>query len=107
MSRKKEIRAADLHRKWMKDDPEYVREYAALEDEFALAGAMIEARKRAGLTQQQLARRMKTTQAAIARLESGRAKPSTRTLERVAAATGTRLRITFATIKAPQRSTAR
>jgi hypothetical protein len=38
---------------------------------------------------------MKTTQGVIARLESGRAKPSTRTLERFAAATGTRLRISF------------
>jgi transcriptional regulator with XRE-family HTH domain len=38
---------------------------------------------------------MHTTQAAIARLESGRVKPSTRTLERLAAATGMRLRISF------------
>jgi transcriptional regulator with XRE-family HTH domain len=33
--------------------------------------------------------------AAVARLESGRVKPSTRTLERLAAATGMRLRISF------------
>jgi ribosome-binding protein aMBF1 (putative translation factor) len=91
---KKVIRASDLHRKWMKD-PAYRREFAALEEEFSLASAMIDARARAGLTQQQLAKRMRTTQAVIARLESGRAKPSTRTLERVAAATGMRLRITF------------
>jgi transcriptional regulator with XRE-family HTH domain len=45
------------------------------------------------LTQQQVAKRMKTTQAVIARLESGRTKPSTRTLERFAAATGCYLRI--------------
>jgi len=38
---------------------------------------------------------MKTTQAVVARLESGRTKPSTRTLERFAAATGMRLRISF------------
>ena len=38
---------------------------------------------------------MKTTQSVVARLESGRAKPSTQTLERVAAATGTRLKIIF------------
>ena len=58
-------------------------------------GGMIAARVRAGLTQQQLAERMHTTQAVIARLESGRVKPSTRTLERLAAATGLRLRISF------------
>jgi ribosome-binding protein aMBF1 (putative translation factor) len=91
----KTIRAADLHRKWMKTDPEYAREFAALKDEYALAAALIEARSHAGLTQAQVARRMKTTQAVIARLESGRTKPSTRTLERFAAATGMRLRIAF------------
>ena len=79
---------------WRKD-PNYVEVYDALEDEFSLAAALIEARAHAGLTQQQLAHRMHTTQAVIARLESGRAKPSTRTLERLAAATGMRLRISF------------
>jgi len=56
---------------------------------------MIEARSRAGMTQEQVARRMKTTQAVIARLEGGGSKPSTRTLERYAKATGSRLRISF------------
>ena len=79
---------------WRKD-PEYVKAYNALEDELSLAKAIIEARAHAGLTQQQLAERMATTQAVIARLESGRVKPSTRTLERLAAATGMRLRISF------------
>ena len=80
--------------KWRKD-PAYVAAYNALEEEFVLAGAMIRARSHAGLTQAQLARRMQTTQAVIARLESGRVKPSTRTLERLAKATGMRLRISF------------
>jgi transcriptional regulator with XRE-family HTH domain len=38
---------------------------------------------------------MRTTQAVIARLESCKVKPSTRTLERLAAATGMPLRISF------------
>jgi transcriptional regulator with XRE-family HTH domain len=38
---------------------------------------------------------MDTTQSVIARLESGRVRPSTQTLERLAAATGTRLKISF------------
>jgi ribosome-binding protein aMBF1 (putative translation factor) len=84
----------DAFAEWRKD-PEYVKAYDALEDEFALAAAMIEARAHAGLTQEQLARRMHTTQAVIARLESGRVKPSTRTLERLAEATGMKLRISF------------
>jgi transcriptional regulator with XRE-family HTH domain len=80
---------------WRKD-PQYVKTYDALEDECSLAAATIQARAHAGLTQEQLAERMHTTQAVIARLESGgRAKPSTRTLERLAVATGMRLRISF------------
>ena len=88
------VRVDDLHRKWLKD-PDYRREYEVLEEEFSLASGMIEARLRAGLTQAEVARRMKTTQAVIARLEGGGSKPSTRTLERYAAATGSRLKITF------------
>jgi transcriptional regulator with XRE-family HTH domain len=80
-------------------DPAFRREYEALEEEFALVGALIEARSRAGLTQAQVAKRMKTTQTAVARLEGGRVKPSTRTLERYAKATGHRLRIGFEPVK--------
>ncbi|MBV9156814.1 MAG: helix-turn-helix transcriptional regulator [Acidobacteriaceae bacterium] len=84
----------DLHKKWMKS-PQYRREYKALEEEFSLAAALIEARSRAGLTQEEVAQRMKTTQAVIARLEGGGSMPSTRTLERYAKATGSRLKISF------------
>lgn len=83
-----------------RQDPEYVREYDALESEFSLAQALIKARTEADLTQAELAERMHTTQAVIARLESGRVKPSTRTLERLAEATGMRLRISFERIGA-------
>lgn len=84
----------DLHRKWMKKK-EYRQAYEELAPEFALARAVIAARVTAGLTQEQLAQRMETTQSVIARLESGRTRPSTQTLERLAAATGTRLKISF------------
>jgi ribosome-binding protein aMBF1 (putative translation factor) len=78
---KKRTTADELHQEWMKN-PEYHRGYTALEEEFSLTAALIEARCRAGLTQEQLAQRMNTTQAVIARLEGGGSKPSTRTLER-------------------------
>ena len=84
----------DLHKKWMKNS-KYRREYESLEEEFSLSAAMIEARARAGLTQEQVAQRMKTTQAVVARLEGGGSMPSTRTLEKYARATGTRLKISF------------
>jgi transcriptional regulator with XRE-family HTH domain len=90
----KRIRVDDMHKDWMKE-PNYRREYEALGEEFSLVAALIEARTRAGLTQEQVAQRMKTTQAVIARLEGGGSRPSTRTLERYAAATGSRLKISF------------
>jgi ribosome-binding protein aMBF1 (putative translation factor) len=91
----KQGRKADvLFAEWRKD-PRYVAAYDALEEEFALAAAVIAARAHAGLTQAQLAERMGTTQSAIARLEGGKSKPTTATLEKLAAATGTRLRIAF------------
>jgi len=49
---------------------------------FDLARALIEARTAAGLSQAQLARRMKTSQSHIARIEGGKVRPSTDALER-------------------------
>lgn len=87
-------RISELHKKWM-GEPEYRNAYDALDEEFALAKAVIDARNRAGLTQVELARKMGTTQPVIARLEGGRVHPSMRTLERFAKATGSRLLIRF------------
>ena len=80
-------------------DPEVRREYDALEEEFALILEVAKARQRAGLSQAELAKRMKTTQSTIARLESGRGMPSTRTLGRFAKATGHRLKISFEPVR--------
>jgi len=84
----------DLHRAWMKNS-KYKTEYAALGQEFQLVRILIEARMQAGLSQTELARRMKTSQSYVARIESGQVKPSTAALERLAKATGLRLKITF------------
>ena len=92
--KRKFIPAEESFTQWKKD-PKYVVAYAALEEEFALASALIEARGNADMTQEEVAKAMGTTQAVVARLESGRARPSTRTLERFAKATRTRLRISF------------
>jgi transcriptional regulator with XRE-family HTH domain len=54
---------------------------------------LIEARAAAGLSQSQLAKKMKTSQSYIARIEGGKVRPSTDALRRFAQATGTRLRI--------------
>ncbi len=83
-----------LHKRWSRE-ARYRKAYDALQDEFVIAQAMIDARKRAGLTQTEIAKRIKTTQSVIARLESGRSLPSGRTLQRYARATGSRLAIRF------------
>ncbi|MBA3898246.1 MAG: helix-turn-helix transcriptional regulator [Sphingomonadaceae bacterium] len=93
------IPASKVFAEWRKD-PEYVAAYDALEEEFALASVIIGARAHANLSQAELAERMNTSQSAIARLESGRSRPSTTTLAKLAAATGTKLRIKLEPVKA-------
>ncbi len=69
----------------------FERALAELEPGAALRAEMREARRRAKLSQRQLAARMGTTQPAIARLERGGCSPSLKTLRRLAAETGSRL----------------
>lgn len=52
-----------------------------------------EARRRAGLTQQQLAERLETSQSVIARWERGKVEPSLENLERIVRACGFELRL--------------
>jgi DNA-binding transcriptional regulator YiaG len=84
---------------WLKKklkNPEFKKEYDALEEEFALASALIGARAKAKLTQEEVARRMGTSQSAVARMESGRAMPSTASLRKYAHAVGRKVRIALA-----------
>jgi predicted transcriptional regulator len=82
---------------WLKD-PEVKAEYDRLGPEFEIATELIQARLRSGFSQVELAKRMGTSQSAIARLESGQTLPSTKTLIRFAEATGSKveLRLTAA-----------
>ncbi len=91
---RKYIPVEETAKEWFQN-PDFVAAYDALEEEFALASALIKARSEADMTQEEVAKAMGTTQAVVARLESGRTLPSTRTLERFAKATHTRLRISF------------
>jgi ribosome-binding protein aMBF1 (putative translation factor) len=74
-------------------DPEVKREYDALAPEFEFSAELLRARLRAGISQAELAERMKTSQSAIARLESGQNLPSTKTLLRFAEATGSKVEL--------------
>lgn len=79
-------------------DPQVRAEYDALEPEFTIMQAMIDARKASGMTQKQLAEKTGINQADISKLEHGNANPSLRTLQRLAKGMGKRLTIRFETI---------
>ncbi len=82
---------ADLKEQWM-NSPDFVKEYENLASEFNLASSLIRARAAANLTQEDVAKRMGTSQSAIARLESGH-RPSLKSLRRYAAAVGHKVEI--------------
>jgi ribosome-binding protein aMBF1 (putative translation factor) len=100
--KRKYIPVAESFRRWDKE-PGFKRAYDALEDEFVLAASLIDARGRAGLSQEDVAARMQTSQQTVSRLEGGRANPSLHTLRRFAKATGTRLKISFEPAKGKRR----
>ena len=74
-------------------NPKVKAEYDALAPEFEIAAELLRARLRSGLSQADLAARMRTSQSTIARLESGQTLPSTKTLLRYAEATGSKFRV--------------
>jgi DNA-binding XRE family transcriptional regulator len=72
----------------------FTEAYDALELEYQLAGQMLKARARAGLTQESVAQRMGTTKSAISRLEAvGKHAPSLTTLRRYAEAVGCQIQV--------------
>ena len=74
---------------------EFRKEYEALEPEYAIMKAMLEARQDEGITQKELSIRSGITQGDISRLENGNGNPSIRTLQRLATAMGKSLKIEF------------
>jgi len=74
---------------------EFRKEYEALEPEYIIMKAMLNARKEEGLTQKELSDRSGITQSDISKLENGNANPSIRTLKRLANAMGKTLKIEF------------
>lgn len=78
--------------------PQVQAEYDRRETGFALLHEILAARQAAGLTQAQVAGKMGTQQASIARLETGLAAgklPSLSMLERYADAVGRKLQVRF------------
>ena len=78
-----------------KKNPEFVQAWDNLEEEYAALNALLNARSKAGLTQEKLAERMGTTKSAISRLEASlrndKHSPSFSTLKKYANACGKKL----------------
>lgn len=75
--------------------PGFRAEYEALEPEFAIMQALLDARQSTGMTQKQLAEKTGIAQADISKLERGSANPSIKTLCRLAAGLGMKVRLEF------------
>lgn len=85
-------RASDVMAERAAEDPESPALMREAAERRRLLAALTEARHEAGLSQTQVAARMRTSASAVARLEAGEIDPKLSTLCRYAAAIGTRLR---------------
>ena len=73
----------------------FKKEYDALEPEFQVVRAMLDARMKQDLTQRELAERIGIDRSDLSRLENGTANPSLKMLKRIAEGLGMRLKIEF------------
>lgn len=76
-------------------DPEFAKEYEAIQPEMDIIRAIVDARVSNNLTQKELAERSGINQADISKLENGTRNPSIRLLQRLAAGMGMKLKIEF------------
>jgi DNA-binding XRE family transcriptional regulator len=88
-------------------DPEFRREYDALEPEFAIIKQIIELRIKRKMTQQELAKKIGTRQPSIARLEARGKTTDLNYLQRVAQALDARVEVRLVPLKASAPKTAR
>jgi ribosome-binding protein aMBF1 (putative translation factor) len=79
-----------------KRDSKFARGFDEGYEQFKVGVMLRQARESAGLTQEELARRLKTKKTAISRIENHAEDIKLSTLERVAAALGKRLQVSIA-----------
>ncbi|KKQ92547.1 MAG: XRE family transcriptional regulator [Microgenomates group bacterium GW2011_GWC1_39_7b] len=84
----------EVKRELMKD-PEFRKEWERSEPEYQLNRAIIRARIDKKMTQKELARRAKTTQAVISRIQNSSVSPTLALVQRIAEAMGKKLEIKF------------
>lgn len=89
---RKGIRFQDYLKERLKD-PAFAKAFAEVDAEVRLAVALADAREKAGLTQAQLARKLRTRQSNISRIEQGSQNITLRTLEKIAHALHCRIDI--------------
>lgn len=90
-------RKSDFQRRLEKDlnNPEFKKEWEALELEFQIQAALMQARIDSDMTQAELAKKSGIRQSNISRIESGAVLPRLDTLEALARAMGKQLKITM------------
>ncbi len=76
-------------------DVEFVKEYEAIQPEFDVIRAIVDARTSQNMTQKELAERTGINQADISKLENGTRNPSVNLLKRLAEGLGMALKIEF------------
>lgn len=76
-------------------DPEFKKEYDALEVEYSIITQVIQKRLDKRMSQKQLAEKVGTKQSAISRLEGGNTNPSVAFLEKISKALGSKLQISI------------
>lgn len=77
------------------EDPEFKKEYEAIQPEMDVIRAIVDARLSQNLTQKELAERTGINQADISKLENGTRNPSLNLLKRLADGMGMVLKIEF------------
>lgn len=90
-----EVYTFENHLKESLKDPEFRKEWEDSEVEYQLGRKLIEARIKGNLSQRDLAKRMGTSQAQIARIEGMNGNPSLSFLKRLAVALGGKLQISL------------
>ena len=85
----------DDFRNKLLENPEVKAEYEAMQPEYDIIQALIDARKQQGLTQKDLSHITGITQADISRIENGTRNPSLAMLKRIADGMGMRLKLEF------------
>lgn len=87
----------ETHKKQLLKNPAFRQALKETEVEFQIAKAVIEARLKKGLSQQELARKLKTKQSVVSRVENVKTLPSLSFLKRLAQALDTSLEVQFKT----------